>query len=54
MDMSGQFNTAAALPPRYLLDRRLVGPQTRPGCYGEEIIIIIYYSYVRFNIRIFS
>jgi len=35
MDMSGQLNTLAALhqgkSPQYPLDRRLGGPQSRPG-----------------------
>jgi hypothetical protein len=40
MEVSGQFHTPAALPqrksPRYLLDRRLGGPQSRSGHGGEE------------------
>jgi hypothetical protein len=38
--LGGQFHASAALPPvktpRYPLDRRLNGSQSRPGCGGEE------------------
>jgi hypothetical protein len=40
MEVSGQLHAPAALPPgkdpRYTLDRRLGGPQSRSGCCGEE------------------
>jgi hypothetical protein len=40
MEVIGQLLTLAALPqgksPRYLLDRRLGGPQSRSGRGGEE------------------
>jgi hypothetical protein len=40
MKVSGQFHTPAALPqgksPRYPLDRRLSGPQSRSGRGSEE------------------
>jgi hypothetical protein len=40
MEVSGQLHAPAALPPgkspRYLLDRRLGGPQSRSGRGGEE------------------
>jgi hypothetical protein len=40
MELSGQLHAAAALPqgksPRYPLDRRLGGPQSRSGRGGEE------------------
>jgi hypothetical protein len=40
MEVSGQLHAPAALPPRkspwYPLDRRLGGPQSRPGRDGEE------------------
>jgi hypothetical protein len=36
--MSGQIHTLAALP-RYTLDRRLGGPQSRTGRCGEEKIL---------------
>jgi hypothetical protein len=40
MEVSGQLHAPAALPwgrcPRHPLDRRLGGPQTRPGHGGEE------------------
>jgi hypothetical protein len=35
MEVSGQLYDPGNLP-RYPLDRRLVGPQTRSGRYGEE------------------
>jgi hypothetical protein len=40
MDVSGQLHFQTALPqeknPRYLLNRRLGGPQIRSGHFGEE------------------
>jgi hypothetical protein len=40
MDMSGQLHAPAALPPekdpRYPLDRRVGGPQSRSGRGGEK------------------
>jgi hypothetical protein len=40
MEVSDQLHAPAALPPgkesRYLLDRRLGGPQSRPGGGGQE------------------
>jgi hypothetical protein len=40
MEVDGQLHASAALPqrkkPRYPLDRRLVGPQSRSGRGGEE------------------
>jgi hypothetical protein len=40
MDVNGQLHAPAALPqgksPRYLLDRRLGGPQSRSGDGSEE------------------
>jgi hypothetical protein len=40
MEVSGQLHAPAALPPgkepRYALDRRLDGPQSRSGRCGEE------------------
>jgi hypothetical protein len=41
MEESGDFHTPAALltrkkPPWYPFDRRIGGPQTRYGDYGEE------------------
>jgi hypothetical protein len=40
MEVGGQFHAPAALPPgkepRYPLDRRLGGPQSRSGRGGEE------------------
>jgi hypothetical protein len=44
MEVSGQLNAPAALPPgkvppRYPLDRRLGGPQSRSGRRGEEKIL---------------
>jgi hypothetical protein len=40
MEVSGQIHAPAALPPgkqlRYPLDRRLGGPQSQSGPYGEE------------------
>jgi hypothetical protein len=40
MEVSGQLHAPAALPPgkdpRYQLDRRLGGPQSRSGRGGEE------------------
>jgi hypothetical protein len=43
MEVSGQFHAFAALPPggkgpRYTLDRRLGGPQSRSAPCGEEKI----------------
>jgi hypothetical protein len=41
MEISGQLHAPAALPqgksPRYSLDRRLCGHQSRSGCGGEKI-----------------
>jgi hypothetical protein len=42
MQMSGQHHAPAALyprgkGPRYQLDRRLGGPQSRSGCRGETV-----------------
>jgi hypothetical protein len=41
MEVSGQLHAPAGLPPgkdpRYPLDRRLGGPQSRSGRGGEEI-----------------
>jgi hypothetical protein len=46
-EISGQSKATAPLPPGNSLvvplDRRLGGPQSRPGHYGEEKIIIIKY-----------
>jgi hypothetical protein len=43
MEVSGQLHAPAALPPgkspRYPLDRRLGGPQSRSGRFGEEKIL---------------
>jgi hypothetical protein len=36
MEMSGQLHAPTALPLRYLLERRLGGPQSRSGRCGEE------------------
>jgi hypothetical protein len=40
MEVSGKLQAPAALPPekepRYLLDRRLGGPQSQSGREGEE------------------
>jgi hypothetical protein len=40
MEMSGQLHVSAALPleqsPQYPLDKRLGGPQSQSGFYGEE------------------
>jgi hypothetical protein len=40
MEVSGQIHASAALTPwkepRYPLDKRLGGPQSRSGHYGEE------------------
>ena len=42
LELSGQFHASAALPPgktpppRYLLCRRLGGPQSRSGRYGQD------------------
>jgi len=40
MEVSGELHVTAALPPgkepRYLLDRRVCGPQSCSGCGGEE------------------
>jgi hypothetical protein len=43
MEVSGQLHAPVALlqgkSPRYALDRRLGGPQSRPGHYREEKIL---------------
>jgi hypothetical protein len=43
LDVTGQLHAPAALPPgketRYPLDRRLGGPQSRSGQYGEVKIL---------------
>jgi hypothetical protein len=43
MEVSGQLHTPAHFPPgkspRYPLDRRLGGPQSRPGRLEEEQIL---------------
>jgi hypothetical protein len=36
MEVSGQLHAPAALPPRYLLDKRLSGPRRRSGHGVEE------------------
>jgi len=36
MEVSGQLQAPAALPPGDTLDRRLGGPQNRSGCGGEK------------------
>jgi hypothetical protein len=45
MEVSGQLHTLANLPPgkepRYPLDRRLGGPQSRFGRCGEENILAL-------------
>jgi hypothetical protein len=46
MEVSGQLHAPAALPPRkepqYPLDRKLGGPQSRPGRDGEEKISCLF------------
>jgi hypothetical protein len=43
LEVSGELHAPAALPPgeepRYPLDRRLGGPQSRPGRHEEEKIL---------------
>jgi hypothetical protein len=59
LELNGQFHAPAVLPPgkrpRYLLDRRLGGPQNRSGKHGE--VTVIQYNIKRslvFLIRNFS
>jgi hypothetical protein len=46
MEVSGQLHAPAALPPgkspQYPFDRRLGGPQSRSGRYGEVTFFLLY------------